>query len=145
MSDTMQRTLARVSSVLAWIILAALLLQFYFAGLGIFGATTFELHRVFGYAMSLPVVVLLVLVAIARLSWRLTGVAATLVILSFAQGVLPPLREDLPWIAALHPVNALILMALTSYIARQSWESAQRRGRVAPERRTEEPVGAGSR
>ena len=42
----MRRILLRVHQGLAWVVLVGLLLQFYWVGMALFGATSFELHRI---------------------------------------------------------------------------------------------------
>ena len=49
----------------------------------------------------------------ARSGWRHSWCCSTIV-----QGMLPSLRSTAPLVAALHPVNALLLMGVTAAIAR---------------------------
>jgi hypothetical protein len=93
-------------------------LQFYLAGIGMFGATTFELHRAVGYLVALFILLLLILGLVARLPTRVLGLSVLLVVLVVVQVLLPSLRGALPWIAALHPVNAMALLGVTAAIGR---------------------------
>jgi hypothetical protein len=58
---------------------------------------------------------------------RLIGLSALLLVLTIVQGLLPSLRTEVPWLAALHPVNALVLMGVTAAIGRYSRAEAQGR------------------
>ena len=124
---TMQRTMARLYTGLAWVILAGLLFQFYLAGTALFGATTFEAHRSLGMALVLPVVALLLLAVAGRMGRRLISISALLLVLTVVQILLPGLRDNVSWVAALHPVNALALGGVTSLCARagRTWTRAQ--------------------
>jgi hypothetical protein len=115
----MQRTILYVHQGLAWVVLAGLFLQFYLAGMGLFGAASFEFHRTWGYLLAIPILLLLVLALAGRLGRRLIGLSALLVVLTIVQVMLPSLRASIPLIAALHVVNALALMGVSAAIARQ--------------------------
>jgi hypothetical protein len=64
---TMQRIILYVHQALAWVVLVSLLLQFYWAGMALFGATSFEFHRTWGYLLVIPILLLLVLALAGRL------------------------------------------------------------------------------
>jgi cytochrome b len=98
--------------------MACLALQFYLAGIGMFGAANFELHRVVGYFVALFIILLLIFSLIARMPTRILGLSALLIVLVVVQVLLPSLRGSLPWIAALHPVNAMALLGVTAAISR---------------------------
>ena len=123
--------MARLYTGLAWVILAGLLFQFYLAGTALFGATTFEAHRSLGMTLALPVVALLLLAIAGRMGWRLIGISALVLVLTVVQMRLPDLRDNVSWVAALHPVNALAIGGVTSFCARQGrmWTTAQGRAR----------------
>jgi hypothetical protein len=114
----MQRIIARIHQGLAWIILAGLLVQFYLAGAAMFGVGSFAPHRILGSAFAVPVLLLVVLAAVGRLGWRLAGLSLLLLFLTVVQALLPSLRADAAWLAALHPINALVLMGTSARIGR---------------------------
>jgi hypothetical protein len=114
-----QRIILYVHQGLAWVVLAGLLLQFYWAGMALFGATSFEFHRTWGYLLAIPILLLLVLAFAGRLGRRLIGLSALLVVLTVVQVMLPSLRFSLPFVAALHVVNSLALLGVSGAIARQ--------------------------
>ena len=111
------QALAQFHRWLAWLTLAGFVVQFYLAGLALFGASTFELHRALGYLLVLPVLLLVVL-ALVRRQRRLIGLTAGLIVLIVVQVLLPGLRTSVPWLSALHPLNGIALMGLTATIAR---------------------------
>jgi hypothetical protein len=114
----MQSLLTRIYRVLAWIVLAGLVLEVYLIGAALFGAAPLQLHRSLGSILAVAILVLLVLTSIARPGRRAVGLAALLVVLTIVQVMLPSLRSGLPAVAALHAVNALALMGVTAAIAR---------------------------
>jgi hypothetical protein len=114
--------LTRVHRWLAWLTLFVLLLQVYLAGSGVFGATSFQPHRMVGYLISLLVVLLLLMAIAARSSRRVLGLSALLVALAVVQIALVYLRTSAAFLSALHAVNALALMGLTAAIARSVGE-----------------------
>jgi hypothetical protein len=114
----MGSNIAVVHRWLARLVMANLLLLFFLAGAGIFGATSFELHRTLGMLVPAAGILLLVLALAGGLGRRLVIPSAGLIVMGVIQIVLPGMRDDLPWVAALHPVNALVLMGLTSTLMR---------------------------
>jgi hypothetical protein len=114
----MQRVISRVHQGLAWVVLAGVLLQFYLAGMALFGAASFEIHRTLGYLLVAPAILLLVLALAGRLGRLLIGLSVLLVLLTIVQIMLPSLRGSASWIAALHPVNALALLGISAAIGR---------------------------
>jgi hypothetical protein len=117
-AETVQRTISQIHQWLARIFLAGLLLQFYLASTPIFGAGSFQPHRMLGAALTLLVFLFPLLALVGRLGRQLIGLSILLVVLMIVQMMLPSLRGAAPWIAALHPVNALVLMGLSARISR---------------------------
>jgi hypothetical protein len=114
----MQRIISQSHQWLARIFLAGLLLQFYLASTAMFGAGSFQPHRMLGGALTALVLLFPVLALAGRLGRQLIGLSLLLVVLAIVQMMLPSLRSAAPWIAALHPVNALALMGITATIGR---------------------------
>jgi hypothetical protein len=101
--------------------LAAVALQVYAAGLALFGATSFVPHAILGYLLILGALVLLGLTAAARLPRRATVLAVLILAVTALQPVLAlGLRGRAPALAALHPLNALLIVALAAWIARST-------------------------
>jgi hypothetical protein len=114
----MQRLISQIHPWLARIFLVGLLLQLYLAGAPMFGAASFEPHRMLGGALIVLAILFPLLALVGRLGRQLVGFSLLLVVLIFVQGMLPSLRGTVSWIAALHAVNALALMGVSARIAR---------------------------
>ena len=110
---------------LARIVLAGFLAQFYLAGTGIFGVGTLDPHRMLGSVLAIPIILLLILALAGRMGQRLIGLSVLLVVLTIVQAMLPSLRDDAAWLAALHPINALALMGITAAIGREAQPAVQ--------------------
>jgi len=109
------------------------ILQVYFAGEGIFGArdtdspiedaNQLDLHRAFGFFIAQPGALLLLILAL--LAWfpntRLRAFSIVLPVLLFVQAILPSGGR---WVAALHPVNALIILGMLGYLSSALWRGA---------------------
>jgi uncharacterized protein DUF6220 len=91
-------------------------LQVFFAGLGIFGATNFDTHKTFGNILHGLSAILLILAIIGPRTGRDIGMAAGLVVLLTIQIGLVSFRDDAPGLAALHPVLALFAMGLAVHM-----------------------------
>jgi hypothetical protein len=123
----------------SWLVFAAVVLQVGFAGYGAFYAASkvddnpinedkfndgFGLHTGFGYLIILLGLILLVLALAGRVRGRqlkLTGLLAGLFIV---QLLLAWFGYEAPVIGFFHPVNALIIFALTGYLASTEWRAA---------------------
>jgi hypothetical protein len=116
--ETMRQLISRVNRGVAWLAMAGFVVQFYLIGAALFGVTNVELHRRLGYLLIIPVALLVILAVAGRLGGRTIGLSALLLVLFVVQALLPSLRANLPWLAALHPLNALALMGVTGVIAR---------------------------
>ncbi len=109
---------------LAWAIFAAAVLQFFFAGLGAFEASAgFGPHRVVGLLLVPTSLLLLIVAGVAAATGSISrgrlGLAALLFALMFFQAFLViAFYESAPTIAALHPVNGLLLLIVSYTLAR---------------------------
>jgi hypothetical protein len=106
----------------SWIILAAVIVQFFLAGMGVFaGASNFQIHAYFGYSLFFVMLIVLLVAFAARLPRRAIGLTAVLPLLVFLQSVLIQAgRNGLPAVAALHPVNGLAIFSLAGFLALRS-------------------------
>ncbi len=110
--------------VVAWLLVAGLLVQVFLAGLGVFrGAASFATHRDFGYTLELLPIILLVTGLIAGLGRRSALMASGIFGLFLLQSVFVGLRESAPELAALHPVNGFLILLLSILLARDAWMS----------------------
>jgi hypothetical protein len=124
------------------------ILQFFFVGYGLFGmkdgktidnTNSLDAHRGFGFILSdLGAILFLVL---ALLAWptprKLLGAWILLAVLAFFQPVLADFHHK--WVGMFHPVNALLLLGLSGYLARYAW--ASRRSKEAAAEPAAAPTG----
>jgi hypothetical protein len=108
--------------VFSWLVLAAVVVQFFLAGLGVFGGPGgFQAHVLLGYSLLFIMLLALVLAFAARLPWRTIGLTALLPVLVVLQSVFISIwHAGLPVVAALHVVNALAIFTLTGLLALRS-------------------------
>lgn len=91
--------------------LVGVVLQFYFAGLAAFGATSFAPHAATGYSLILGSVVLTLLALVGKVGRRVVSRSALVVGLTVLQPVLAfAPRVDAPAVSALHTLNALVIL-----------------------------------
>ena len=106
-------------AVVAWLFAACIVVQVFLAGMGVFdGPERFETHRNFGYLFGWLTLVMVIIAAVGRLGRRLIGLSVLALVQFFLQSVFILFREDQPAIAALHPVNGVLLLVVTIAIAR---------------------------
>ena len=117
------RPIARqLHAVIALLFIAALLIQVWLAGRGVFESPiVFATHRDVGYTLSLFPIVLLVLVLLGGMGRRVAILAAVIFGLFILQSVFVVMRDSSPAIAALHPVNGFLIVLLAVVLARDSW------------------------
>lgn len=132
----MTRFFRRAYAITVWLLVAAVLIQFTLAGLGVFATVDvcnlvpiqsfgcgFALHAWFGrLVLSLLFLILLILAFAARVPWRLTGRTAGLLGLFVLQGLLLfPYYRDLEGavraVSALHVVNGILILFLALHVA----------------------------
>jgi hypothetical protein len=112
-------TMRLVYAAAAWLFVGAVVVQVFLAGLGLFaGAKNFDLHAFFGFTVVHLISLLLVILgALGRVGRRNMWLGVLLFVLIGVQVSLPGLRTDLPLVAAIHPVNALLIFWLGLHIA----------------------------
>ena len=120
--------LRRVHAIAAVLFVVSIVVQVFLAGLAIAnlgGSGDFASHIEFGYtAVGLSVAALLITAIIARRPRRDVATALGLLVLYVVQTALPGLKSAATWIAALHPVNAMLLFGLASWYAWRTWRVA---------------------
>jgi len=119
----MVRSFARTRAfpVLAWAYVVALAVQVFFAGMYVFaGASNIELHRNMAHVIGALTFLLVASVFVGRVPRKrlLFGVVGLLVV----QGMLVHVNQwfGLSMVAALHPVNALVLTYASLALAKRS-------------------------
>jgi Family of unknown function (DUF6220) len=119
-SNDSTRRIALAHQLVARVLLGGIALQLFFAGLGVFGITTFLPHVIWGTLVVLASLALPLLAwrghlkpALVRRSWLLVG-------LMLLQGLLIDIGHVVPVVSALHPVNAMLLVLVTYGLASQT-------------------------
>ena len=114
-----ERRVARIHRMLAWVLLGGVTLQIFFAGMGVFGVSSFLPHAILGAVVilasfSLPIVAWRghLEAAIVRRSWLLAG-------LMVLQGLLIDAGRFVHVVSAFHPVNAMLLVLVTYSLTRR--------------------------
>jgi hypothetical protein len=118
----------RLHAAAAALFVVAIVIQVFLAGVALAnlgGSGDFSAHIEFGYLWVGLASLALVLTAVAaRRPRRDVGIAVALLILYIVQTALPNARTSAPWVAALHPVNALLLFGIAAWYARRMWRAA---------------------
>jgi hypothetical protein len=105
--------------VLARLFIIGIVVQIFLVGLSLFeSADYWEDHKSLGESLGLIPILLILVALVGRLPMRVIVMAAALLVLFGVQYALPTV--DNGYVAALHPVNALVLMGLSDQIARQT-------------------------
>jgi hypothetical protein len=108
--------LAKAHRALAFVIVAAIPIQFFLAGLGAFGAADWGFHALLGLLVVLLGLIVLVFAAISRRLLKPSAILFGLLVLQFL--LVMPFRESAPAVSALHPVNALLVLGAAVWTAR---------------------------
>jgi hypothetical protein len=110
--------LARIGyALLSSAFVACVLLQVFFAGMGAFGAD-WSLHLTLAHFLGLPPLLMAPTAFAGRLSWGLRLLPLGLLVLI---GVQYALANAAVPAAALHPVNALLILCLSLLTTRRAW------------------------
>jgi len=92
------------------------IVQVFLAGLGIFGAESFSAHEAFGWLLHTAAIVVFLLALLGPRTGRAIGMGFALFALITVQVLLVELRDDAAYVAALHPVFALLVIGLAFHI-----------------------------
>ena len=115
----MRNGLSIAYSGVGWLIVALGVLQFFLAGVGVFGASSYEAHRSVGFALHGVTIVVFLLAIAGPRTGRDIGMGFVLAALTTLQISLPGLRDDAPYVAAFHPLLALLVLGLAAHIGRR--------------------------
>ena len=118
----MSRSIARLAlPFAAGAFVACAVVQVFLAGLGVFDdPRAFITHRDFGYLFGWLTLVVLVLALVGREPRLITGLAVLLLVQFALQSVFVALRQSMPVVAALHPLNGFALLAVAVVVVRLS-------------------------
>jgi hypothetical protein len=117
----MRPVVRSIHMIVAWLVVAALVVQVWLAGRGVFEPSAgFAVHRDVGYTIGLLPIVLLVLGLLGGMGRRVALLAVAIFVLVIVQSVLVLQRDSYPSIAALHPVNGFLILLLAIVLALDS-------------------------
>ena len=120
--------LNRVHAAVAALFVAMIVIQVFLAGAALSnlgGSGDFGAHVEFGYTwVGIAALLVVVTALVARRPRRDVGVTVGILVLYIVQTTLPSAKTSLPFVAALHPVNALLLFGLAVWYARHAWRMA---------------------
>ena len=130
----MRRVARTIYVGIAWLALAGFLVNIYLAGMAVFVDRSYwDIHREFGYAVSLIVPIFILLGLLSWIPRQLTAWLAGLLLYYLFHTILPVLQENLGWIAAFHPVSAVLLVWLGLSHARRAGALLLEGRALAPE------------
>src|SRR3954462_3928397 len=112
----MRERITTLYGALAMLWALAVVVQVFLAGLGIFGASSFDAHESFGFILHAILVLLVILAIAGPRTGRDTGLGVGLPVLVTSQISLVDPRDRAPGLAALHPVLALAAMGLAVHM-----------------------------
>jgi uncharacterized protein DUF6220 len=125
-----------VHAVVAWIFVASIVVQVFLAGAAIAnlgGSGDFTTHKEFGYSVVGLVSLAVLLTALgARAPRRDIGISFGLLLLYIVQTILPNAKASYPAVAALHPVNAMLLFVLATWYAVHAWRLRTGAASISP-------------
>ena len=105
--------------------------QFFLAGMALFTDESWHAHVDTGYFAGLGLLALPLLALVARLPLLDLFLSVSLTLAAWLQILLP---QTTPWVAAFHPVWALVVLGLAAVVVRRAALSARRPARTAPPR-----------
>lgn len=123
----MQSILRRVHVAAAFIFVVAIVVQVFLVGLAIAnlgGSGDFTAHKEFGYTwVGFASLAVVLTAAAARLPRRDVAITFGMLLLYVVQILLPGAKGSAQWIAALHPVNAMLLFGVATWYAIRAWRT----------------------
>jgi Family of unknown function (DUF6220) len=115
------RTIFRyLFAAVAVLFVAGVVFQVFLAGMFLFAGGDRDTHIEFGFLLPLVPMIALLLMWPAHVGRRLGWMTVALVVVTIVQTMLPGLKTDLPIVAALHPVNALLVLWLGVRVAQEA-------------------------
>jgi len=108
----------------AWLFLASVVIQVFLIGLYLFAGGNLDWHRFFALVPTVLSLVIVLAAFAARLPSRSKRWSGALFVATFVQGALPALKSSLGVVAALHPVNALLMLWLGIVVLRDAQEQS---------------------
>jgi energy-coupling factor transporter transmembrane protein EcfT len=117
----------RLHALAAIVWVAAIVVQVFLAGQAIAnlgGSGDFSTHIGVGYTIGIIQLVVVLTALVARMPRRDILISVGILVLYIVQTILPGAKDSAPWIAALHPLNAMILFTISIWYAWHAWRAA---------------------
>jgi hypothetical protein len=127
----MNQVARQVHAGVAWLLVGSIVVQVWLAGAAIpqlGGNGSFEAHRNLGYLIGLITLVLFLTALPSGLGRRRILQSLGILALYVVQSSLPYMDPELSAVAALHPVNAVVMFVVSLVYARAVWRE---RGSIA--------------
>jgi hypothetical protein len=99
---------------IALIITAGLVVQFFLAGVGVFGADSFDAHKGLGWMLHTASILILIAAIIGPRDRKSILFSIAFIVVFTIQAMLP--TADEPWLAAFHPLLALVVLGMAAHI-----------------------------
>jgi hypothetical protein len=112
----MKKIVSTVHYGLSIVVLIGLIVEFFFAGMGVFHVASFQIHRITGVLLWAGSAILLLFALIGRTGGKTIGFSTLLFVLLFIQPLLLQIHQ--PFLQALHLVNGLAIMASCTCLVR---------------------------
>lgn len=118
---------ATVFAAVAWLYLGGIVVQVVVAGASLFGDLDWTYHEEIGWGLGTGVLLILVAGLAARPDRTTVALLVALAVSGILQPELAEARSVAPFVAALHPVNAMVLAWLAWRVARRATELSRGR------------------
>lgn len=113
--------------VILWLFAGGVITQFVLAGLALFDSgLIWDFHIGVGFSIGYLLLLNVIFGLLGRLPRAAWGRLGLLFLVYVIQTILPSLRHSVPWIAALHPINAAVILWLSITFARHARQYAPR-------------------
>jgi hypothetical protein len=102
---------------LVWVIILAIGVQFFLAGLGVMGGESIDPHRALGMLFQLLTLVLVILAFVSKQPSEIRGMTVVLLVLAILQTVF--IIDDLDQLRAFHVFDAFLITALVMHLGQR--------------------------
>lgn len=111
--------------VIAVLFVVGIAYQVFLAGMAVFSAGRWSTHVDFGYLVTIVPAPLILVAWLAKAGRRTIWLSVATLVVAQVQTILPWFRAEVPWISALHPVNAMVIFGMGVVLARRGWALAR--------------------
>ena len=102
---------------LVWVIILAIGVQFFLAGLGVMGGESIDTHRALGMLLQLLTLVLVILAFVSKQPSEIKGMSVVLLVLAILQTVFT--IDDLDQLRAFHVFDAFLITVLVMHLGQR--------------------------